>query len=148
MMGYEMDIKSFIVESHNKNKVEIKLVGGNIFVCVKAKGNFVETAFIFAKTIDDLIVKQPVLTYQQLLERRPSIEIISGFAAKKEVKYALYLSFDQKIARVLNYIDGQFAAAGDGKIVLAGQQGDIGIRLIAMTTHLLSNSFETELLVE
>ncbi len=67
----------------------IRFVRDNIAVIIDARGELAGEALPLAQKIDALIQQQPVLTYQQLLARRPAITI----AKEPEVVYSFKDSY-------------------------------------------------------
>jgi len=84
----------------------------NIAVIIDARGKLAGEAVPLALKIDSLIKKQPALTYEQLLARKPSITIAkraekTEVTAQKTVSYEVSAPEGQKIVNVRAYVDGE-----------------------------------------
>lgn len=131
----------------------VMFVRDNIAVIIDARGELAGEALPLAKKIDSLILKQPPLTYQQLLSRRPSITIAphaekTKAAEQKTVSYNVSAPAGQEIVDVKAYVDGRYASVKDGKIYIVGKKGLVKVKLTATTSELLSNTVERELIID
>jgi len=137
---------SFLIESGEGKNISIRFTRDNICINVLADGCFANGALSFAQKIDNIIIDQLPLTYEQLLVRRPSVTV--------SLKDKMTLSYDtvginsQKILGVQAFIDGQGVTAKDGQIPLLGKKGRIKVEVIVITRELLANSFEKDLNVD
>ena len=132
----------------------VMFVRDNIAVVIDARGELASEAVPLARKIDSLIKKQPVLTYQQLLARKPSITIAervenTEVAGQKTVSYKVSSPEGQKIVNVRAYVDGKATGLKDGKVRIAGKkEGKVKVRLTATTSELVSNTVESEVIID
>ena len=135
---------SFVTESGR-----VKFVRDNVYVNIWANGCFASEALPLTRKIDSLIKKQPVLTYEQLLARRPSIMIEDNATKSKmtletTVSYNISATAGQEIVDVKAYVDGQRAPVRDGKVHIIRKKGKVKLKVVATTSELLTNTFEKE----
>jgi hypothetical protein len=148
----ELGTVSFLTESTKKDDIRLIFVRDNIFVKVWGNGCFAEDALPLAQKIDALIQKQPVLSYQQLLARRPLI-MIGANATKSKMTLETTTSYNvtapagQKIVDIKAYIDDQSAPVRDGKIHIINKQGKVKVKIVATTSELLTSTFEKEVTI-
>lgn len=145
--------KSFLTESSNKDDIRVKFVRDNVFLKISGNGCFADEVLQLARKIDTLLVKQPPLTYQQLLGRRPSITIAANAAQTtsrryKTVPYDISVPAGKEVVSVRTYVNGKNASAKDGKIFIGEKKGKVKVKLTAITSELLANSFERELIID
>jgi len=99
-----------------------------------------------------MLVKQPPLTYQQLLGRRPSITIANAAQTTsrryKTVSYDISVPAGKKVVSVRAYVNGKNKSAKDGKIFIGEKKGKVKVKLTAITSELLASSFERELIID
>lgn len=143
------DLGTIAFYEHWKGFEKIMLVRDNIAVVIDAHGELAKEALPLAKKIDALIQKQPALTYQELLARRPSI-MIDANATKSKMTLETTTSYNvtapagQEIVDIKAYIDDQSAPIRDGKIHIINKKGKVKVKVIATTSELLTNTFERE----
>ena len=142
---------SFLTESTKKDDICVQFVRANLCISIRAKGSFADEALPLARKIDSRIVQQPVLTYQQLIARRPSVTIASkleGVKGQRKVSYNVSTPENRKIAHVWAPIDGQNAANKDGTISLGWKTGVANIKLTVTTDELLANTCERQVILD
>lgn len=143
---------SFLIESRNKGSVKIIFARDNVCVDIRGDGNLSDEALTLAYKIDAKLVKQPTLTYQQLLSRRPTVTV-APIADRAKVNGRRTVSYDataptgQKIIRTIASVDGENEAAKEGKIYLADKKGKVPVKITAITNELLADTIERELTV-
>jgi hypothetical protein len=145
--------KSFLTESSNKDYISVKFVRDNVYINIRGNGCFASEVLPLARKIDTMLVKQPPLTYQQLLGRRPSITIAAKAAQTtspryKTVSYDVSVPAGKKVVNVRAYVNGKNKSAKDGKIFLGEKKGKVKVKITAITSELLASSFERELIVD
>jgi len=126
----------------------VMFVRDNIAVIIDARGELASEALPFAHKIDSLIQKQPGLTYEQLLARRPSIkidpEVIKSKTGEKTVSYNISAPAGQQIVDVKAYVNDQSTPVRNGKIHIIRKTGKVKVKVVATTSELLTNTFEKE----
>lgn len=145
---------SFLTESTKKDDIRIKFVRDNVFLSIRGNGCFADEVLPLARKIDTLLVKQPPLTYQQLLGRRPEVTIATK-PEKTRAKGQWMVSFDtsapagQEIVDVKSYVDGQLSWIEDKKVVITNKQKGqvVKVKVVATTGELLTNTYEKEVIV-
>jgi len=131
----------------------VMFVRDNVAVVIDARGVFAGEAVPLARKIDSLIKKQPALTYEQLLARRPSIMLAehaekTEVAGQKTVSYKISAPEGQEIVSVRAYVDGKATGFKDGKVCIAGKKkGKVKVRLTATTSELVSRTVESEVVI-
>jgi len=143
---------SFLTESTKKDDIRVKFVRDNIFLNIRGNGCFADEVLPVAYKIDAMFIRQPALTYEQLLARRPSIKIAanavkSTTADHFTAPYNVSAPEGANIVSVKAYVDGESTWFEDGRIVIRGKKGKVKVKLTATTSELLSNSFEREVIV-
>ena len=125
----------------------------NIAVIIDARGKLAGEAVPLALKIDSLIKKQPALTYEQLLARKPSITIAkraekTEVTAQKTVSYEVSVPKGQEIVSVRAYVDGRQTGVKDGKVYIVGKkEGKVKVKLTTTTSELVSNAVEQEVII-
>ena len=125
----------------------------NIAVVIDARGKLAREAVPLALKIDSLIKKQPVLTYEQVFARRPSITIgeraeKTDLAEQETVSYEVSAPKGQNIVSVRAYVDGRQTGVKDGKVYIVGKkEGKVKVKLTATTSELLCRSVEQEVII-
>ena len=133
-------------------------VRDNVVVRVAAEGRYANEWQTIALNLDAQIQQQPVLTYQQLLARRPAITI----AKEPEVVYSFKGSYrlwgvpvkvwapdGQEIVWIGAWIDGVSTNLWeDGKILLVhNKTGPVKVKVEAVTSELLGSTAEQEVII-
>jgi len=149
---YELGDTSFLKQSR-KNDTRIKFVRDNICVAIRANGCFANEALPLARKIDAMLIAQAALTCQELSARKPEVCITSHVDHSlaphpKTVSYGVSAPSSRDIACVRAYVDGAAVKVKDGKIPLAKKKGRVTIRLVAVTSELLANSVEQEVVID
>jgi hypothetical protein len=134
---------------------KIMFVRDNIAGVIDARGELAIEALPLAQKIDALIQKQPALSYEQLLARRPAITIATTKAEKTMAEEQWTVSFDtsapagQEIVDVKVYVDGQLSWIKDKKVIITNKQKGqtVKVKVVATTSELLTNTFETEVII-
>jgi len=125
----------------------------NIAVIIDARGELAGEALPLARKIDALIKKQPALTYEQLLARKPSITIgeraqKTDLAGQETVSYEVSVPKGQEIVSVRAYVDGRQTGVKDGKVYIVGKkEGKVKVKLTTTTSELVSNAVEQEVII-
>ncbi len=130
----------------------VMFVRDNIAVTIDARGELAEEALLLAQKIDALIQKQPALSYNQLLARRPAITIAGDVdetkaIGDKTISYNITAPAEQETVDIKAYVDDQRAPVRDGKIHIINKKGKVKVKLVATTSELLTNSLETEVII-
>ena len=139
---------SYLIGSQAKNDVCVQFVRANICISIRAKGCFADEALPLARKIDNAIVLQSPLNYQQLIARRPHVSIGPKAPDENTLFYDVSVPHNQKIVSVSAPLDGQNAANKDGTISLRGKTGAVSVKLIVLTDELLANFSEKELTMD
>jgi len=139
---------SFLSEFREKKDIHIRFIRDNICISILANGYFAEDVLHLARKIDAMIIKQPPLSYEQLINRRPTIDIGSKVKDKREVSYEISVPVAQRIVFIRAYIDDRGVMAKEGIIPLEERKGEVKVKLVAITKELLANSFEKMLVVD
>lgn len=139
---------NYLTESTKKDDIRVKFVSDNISLNIRGNGCFADEVLPLARKIDDMIVKQPPLTYQQLLARRPLITIdpdaFKSKTGEKTVCYNISAPAGQQIVDVKAYVNDQSAPVRNGKIHIIRKTGKVKVKVVATTSELLTNTFEKE----
>jgi hypothetical protein len=141
---------SFVTESRQADDRRIMFVRDNICVSIRAGKNMAQEAVPLARQIDRLIARQPALTEQQLVGRRPVVGVVGepkGPEGAKSISYEVSAPQGQKVVSVWSPSDGQNAANKDGTISLAGKKGAVALRVTAITSELLAGTTERQVVV-
>jgi len=143
----------FLTESSQKDDIRVKFVRNNVCVNIRADGCFAAEALPLARKIDAMLLAQRPLTYRELLARRPIVTISPNVDeartnGQRTVSYDISVPAGQEIvcARARSR-EGQYEAAKDGKILLPDKEGTIKVKLIAITSELLSSTVESEVII-
>jgi hypothetical protein len=132
----------------------IMFLRDNIAVVIDARGKLAGEALPLAQKIDALIQKQPALTYEQILARRPTITMATK-AEKTLAEEQWTVSFDtsapagQEIVDVKSYVDGQLSWIEDKKVVITNKKKGqtVKVKIVATTGELLTNTLEREVTI-
>jgi hypothetical protein len=128
----------------------LMFVRDNIAVIIDARGELASEALPLAKKIDELILKKPVLTANEIQSRRPVISISSNAirnnSSLSTFPYTLTAPEGQEIVNVKAYINGELASTKDGIISILGKSGKakVKVKVVAITSELLANVQEKE----
>jgi hypothetical protein len=133
---------------------KIMLVRDNIAMVIDARGELASEALSLAQEIDELIRRQPALTHEQLLARRPSITIAPK-AEKTLAEGQWAVSFDtsapagQEIVDVRSYVDGQLSGIEDHRVVITNKKKgqSVRVKVITTTSELLTNATERQVTI-
>ena len=144
---------SFLTESSNKDDITVTFVRDNVYLNIRGNGCFAVEVLPLARKIDAMLVKQPPLTYQQLLGRRPSIKIAANAAQTtsrryKTASYDVSVPAGKKVVNVRAYVNGKNKSAKDGKIFIGEKKGKVKVKITAITSELLASTFERELIID
>jgi hypothetical protein len=142
---------NYLTESTKKDDIRVKVVRDNISLNIRGNGCFADEVLPLARKIDAMLVKQPPLTYEQLMVRRPSITIdpdaIKSKTGEKTVSYNISAPAGQQIVDVKAYVNDRKAPVRNGKIHIIRKTGKVKVKVIATTSELLTNTFEKEVTV-
>ena len=143
---------SFLTESSNKDDITVTFVRDNVYLNIRGNGCFAVEVLPLARKIDAMLVKQPPLTYQQLIGRRPSITIANAAETTsrryKTASYDVSVPAGKKVVNVRAYVNGKNKSAKDGKIFIGEKKGKVKVKITAITSELLASTFERELIID
>jgi hypothetical protein len=147
-----LGILNFVKTNGNRFTI-IEFVRDNIAVIIDARGEFTDEGLALARKIDDLIKQQPVLTYEQLMARRPVITMANKVKKDKyDVKSVDFEVLKPAGVEVINSraFDEEDAslAVKDGKITLRGKTGTKKVKITAITDELLCTTVEQEVVLD
>jgi len=144
---------AFVRRSGTTDYRSLKFVRDNIAVCLTAGGTLVEEAEPLAHKLDKAIALQPSVMYADMLARRPRVSVHSA-PDESSTKGSTFISYDtaaplgQDVLFVRAYVGDQKVAIKNGKILLQNKKGKVKIKLVAVTSELLANSVEQEVVID
>ncbi len=132
----------------------LRSVRDNICVIIRGTGDFGKEVLPLAKKIDGLIQKQPVLTERELMARRPTVRlntVVQKAADVPEhqpaVAYNVTGADGLKVLGRRATINGQYAAAKEGRVLLGIAKGTVRVRLTVIVEGLLASTAEADIVV-
>jgi hypothetical protein len=141
---------SFTSWSNTGDSVTAEFFRDNLYVHIRAQGVLVDEAGPLAGKLDKLILARPTLTYEQLLARRPKVELgqfnpgfktPQGGAALRYRVSAPALTgsrpSEYKVLPVHATRDGAWTGARDGWIDLGSAGERVEVSLTAISEELL-----------
>lgn len=150
----ELGTISFFTESRRKDDIRVKFVRNNICLNIRADGCFAAEVLPLARKIDGMLLEQRALTYEQLLSRRPIISIgpevdTTTTEGQAIIPYDISVPAGQAVISVQAFVDGQHPTAKGGKIYLnvRRKRTRFTVKVTAITSELLVNTFERELII-
>lgn len=144
---------SFVTESNKKDDILIYFIRDNFAVKIRGEGCFANEVLPLAKKIDEMILKQPFVSYVKLLERRATLKNLKLDNRKqntnvRSVSYELSAPEGAKIISAEAEIDGGKLSAKDNKIFLENKKGKTKIKITAITDELLVSNIEQEINID
>lgn len=130
------------------NPGHIKFIRDNVVVIIDGRGEFSRESLQLARKIDMAIKQQSLLTYQQLLSRRPVLTIASEIVEEKTnglttISCTATQRHNKKIVSLrASKVKGQYEEVKNGKLVLRKSDKPVKITLIAITDELLVSTVE------
>lgn len=126
---------AFLLKSRDGIDQRLRFVRNNVYVSVRADGDFAPDALATARAIDGRIVSQQPLSYEQLLARRPTVSL--GSRTVEGLRYQVSPPLGQQVSDLLARVDGQQGVVERGQVYLPEQKGERNVEVIAITRDLL-----------
>ena len=150
-----LGVIAFLTEGSKGSDVSIRFVQDNVHVKMRARGCFASEAVSLAWKVEAMLSGPSPLTYEELLARRPVVtiapqvdEVATQAMGQRRVSYDISVPAGEEVMWVWASVDGQHVMAKDGKVHLEGREGRFIVRVSAISSELLANTFERELTSE
>ena len=144
---------SFDRFSSSRTDRRVEFFRDNLYVDIRGTGVFLDEVLPLARKLDNLIKQQPVLTYEQLLARRPKVVIhnydpnVRTRLGGKALRYTAPGPVDTQVVWVHATHNGVFSGAADGLIYLNKQEGPACIEFTAITDELLASTTNRKMVI-
>lgn len=136
---------NLMIENRDKARADLHFIRGNVYIALRASGCFADEVLPLARKIDARIVKQSSLTLNQLLDRKPVVNIAAQLKDRPAVPYEISLPPGLRTVDMRAFVAGRRAAVRGKTIVLGDQKGKQKVRFIVLTGELLAGVIEKEI---
>jgi hypothetical protein len=124
---------------HSSSSI-VYFVRDNILVTISGEKIQSDEVLITARKIDSAIINSPALTYEQLISRRPVLEIKEDFGkvvGRKQRDVSYKISAPNGIKVMSTWAEGGEVQKAEHRINLPEEEGPAEIKLFAVTNELL-----------
>jgi hypothetical protein len=130
---------AFVVRARTGQDARMWFVRSNVVFRLRGHGTLTEALRPLARRLDDEVLAQPPLTREELLGRRPVVQLGSR-SESGEVAYTVRLPGGGELVAAEARIDGQPAPAPAGKVLLGARRQAAEVEVVAVTSDLLASS--------
>lgn len=130
---------AFLVVPRSGPERRLWFLRANVVFRLRGHGSLSEAVLPLARRLDAEVLAQPPLTREELLERRPTVQL-GDRAAGGEVGYTVRLAGGGEVVAAEALIDGQPAPAPAGKVHIGPRRGPVAVEVVTITRELLAGS--------
>ena len=129
--------------SRDGTEVSLRFSRANVAFHLRGRGSLAGEVLPLARRLDGRVASQQPLTYEQLVGRRPGVDL-AGRAEAGALGFELRVPAGRQVLDVEARVDGRAAPAADGRVALAGYRGTVQVEVITITRELLAGAARTE----
>lgn len=139
---------SFEIEARSGGDSRLYFTRANLAVCIRGDGALSGAVLELARRIDTRVLDQRPLSPEQLLERRPTIELgrqVEDGALSYEVGVPGRSAGQGQVMAVCARVGGRAVPAQEGRVVLGGDRAATGpVEVVVVTAELLAGEASRE----
>jgi hypothetical protein len=134
---------ALLSRSRDGSEVSLFFSRANVAFHLRGHGSLAGEVLPLARRLDGRVAGQQPLTYEQLIGRRPGVDLAGG-AEAEALGYEVRLPAGRQVFTVEARVDGQAAPAAGGRVLLSGRRGTVQVEVITITRELLAGAARTE----
>jgi len=139
---------SFEIESRSGGDTRLYFTRANLAVRIRGDGALSGAALELARRIDARVLDQRPLSPEQLLERRPTIELggqVEDGALAYEVRVPGRGAGQGQVVAVRAWVGGRAVPAQEGRVEMGGEGAEAGpVEVVVVTAELLAGEARRE----
>lgn len=129
---------AFLLASAAGGDARLSFVRANLAVTLYGSGDFAGDVVAVARRLDLAILDQRPLTYEELLERRPTVTVGARPGSGGALDVDVSVPGDRELVAVRASVDGQAAELKARRLELGTREGPAEVEVVAVTRELLA----------
>ncbi len=139
----ELGTVALLTRSRDGSESDLRFSRANVAFHVRGRGSLGGEVLALARRLDAKVASQSPLTLEQLVARRPTVDLARA-AEAEALPFDLELPRGRALLGVQASVDGQPAPAEGGRVLLARRQGSARVEVQAITSELLVGAVRVE----